>query len=174
MMAAGLPSVELYRENNLYDIPEKGVLLAHQTPESIAEAIIHLLANSELRQSMSAFGAEYMKKRAARDEVKAFLSIIDGLSSQSFERRVSGNYLPPRYSGTAIVAEACRTQAVETHVNVQFNSFQDRPKLEPPFTTGGKVHSYGLVKELSHSEVRMPAKLRVKTILKKVIRRLGV
>lgn len=174
MMAAGLPSVELYRENNLYDIPEEGVLLAHQTPESIAEAIIHLLSNAESRQKMSVFGSEYMKKRAAREEVKAFLSIIEGLSSQSIERRISESELPPRYSGTAVVAEACRTHAVETHVSSQFNSFQDRQNVARRLTDGGKIHSYGLVNELSHSEIRVPTKLRAKTILKKVIRRLGI
>ena len=39
MMAAGLPVVELYKENNIYDMPDEGVLLARPTPEAIASAI---------------------------------------------------------------------------------------------------------------------------------------
>lgn len=174
MMAAGLPSVELYRENNLYDIPEEGVLLAHQTPESIAEAIIHLLSNNNLRQNMSAFGSEYMKKRASRDEVKVFLSIVEGLSEKSTNHQFSGSKAPTRYSATAVVSEACQTQAVEAHVNSQFNSFRYSSKIESALPAGGKVHSYGLVKEISHSEVRATTKQKAKNILKKIIRRFGI
>lgn len=61
MMAAGLPVVELYRENNLYDLPDKGVLLAEPTPEAIASAIIYLLDNPVVAQNMSDFGKNFMK-----------------------------------------------------------------------------------------------------------------
>ena len=61
MMAAGLPVVELYRENNLYDLPDEGVLLAEPTPESIASAIIYLIDNPTECEKMSAFGQKYMK-----------------------------------------------------------------------------------------------------------------
>lgn len=43
MMAAGLPVVEMYKENNIYDMPDGGVLLARTTPEAIASAIIYLV-----------------------------------------------------------------------------------------------------------------------------------
>ena len=45
MMAAGLPVVELWRENNLYDLSPKAVSLSDQTPESLAEGILRLLAD---------------------------------------------------------------------------------------------------------------------------------
>lgn len=64
MMATGLPVVDIYRENNLYDLPSEGVSLAHQTPESLAEAIIELLTNEEKRSRMANFGADYMKNKS--------------------------------------------------------------------------------------------------------------
>ena len=50
MMAAGLPVVELYKENNIYDMPDEGVLLARPTPEAIASAIIHLVDSEERKK----------------------------------------------------------------------------------------------------------------------------
>ena len=61
MMAAGLPVVELYRENNLYDMPDGGVLLSEPTPEAIASSIIYLLDNPKVCDKMSKFGIKYMK-----------------------------------------------------------------------------------------------------------------
>jgi len=61
MMAAGLPVVDLYRENNLYDLPDNGVLLAESSPEAIANAIIKLLESESLRKKMSRFGIQYMQ-----------------------------------------------------------------------------------------------------------------
>ncbi len=61
MMAAGLPVVDIYRENNLYDDPEGGVLLADSTPESIASAILKILDDNEIQNEMSKFGVEFMK-----------------------------------------------------------------------------------------------------------------
>lgn len=62
MMAAGLPVVEMYKENNIYDLPDEGVLLADTTPEAIASAIVHLLDHPELSKKMSEFGVQYMKQ----------------------------------------------------------------------------------------------------------------
>lgn len=64
MMATGLPVVDIYRENNLYDLPSEGVSLAHQTPESLAEAIIDLLTNEEKRGEMADFGVKYMRDKS--------------------------------------------------------------------------------------------------------------
>ncbi len=61
MMAAGLPVVELYKENNIYDMPDEGVMLAEPTPEAIASSIIDLLDHPEKREQMSKFGQNYMK-----------------------------------------------------------------------------------------------------------------
>lgn len=81
MMAAGLPVVDLYRENNLYDIPEDGVLLAESTPEAIATAIIKILDDKKLQEKMSKYGEKFMKdyplERGFEDFLKAVNDILD-------------------------------------------------------------------------------------------------
>ncbi|WP_295244112.1 hypothetical protein [uncultured Brevundimonas sp.] len=79
MMAAGLPSVDLYRQNNLFDTPSKGVLLALQTPDSIAEAILHLLNNPNELVERSKFGVKFMKSRPQDREVESFLAAVDAI-----------------------------------------------------------------------------------------------
>lgn len=61
MMAAGLPVVELHRENNLYDFPNDGCLLAEPTPDAVANAILTILNDKSLAKKMSKAGLEYMK-----------------------------------------------------------------------------------------------------------------
>lgn len=85
MMAAGLPVVELYRENNLYDLPEKGVLLAESSPASIAAAILKLLDNPQKREQMSEFGPEYMKDYPLERGFSQFIQSVDMLFSNSYE-----------------------------------------------------------------------------------------
>ena len=76
MMAAGLPVVELYRENNLYDLPDEGVLLAEPTPEAIASAIVHLLDSPEECKKMSEFGQAYMKDYPLEKGFEQFLKAV--------------------------------------------------------------------------------------------------
>ena len=61
MMATGLPVVELHRENNLYDFPNEGCLLAEPTPEAVANAILTILRDKKLQEKMSKAGQKYMK-----------------------------------------------------------------------------------------------------------------
>ena len=61
MMAAGLPVVELYRENNLYDFPNEGCILAEPTPQAVATAILEVLNNKKLQSELSKAGIKYMK-----------------------------------------------------------------------------------------------------------------
>ena len=81
MMAAGLPVVDLYRENNLYDIPEDGVLLAESTPEGLATAIIKVLDDKTLQKKMSEEGSKFMKdyplERGFEDFYKAVCDILN-------------------------------------------------------------------------------------------------
>lgn len=81
MMAAGLPVVELYKENNRYDLPEEGVLLAEPTPEAIASGIVYLLDHPEECEKMSEFGKKYMKdyplERGFEQFIKAVKDMIE-------------------------------------------------------------------------------------------------
>lgn len=79
MMAAGLPVVELWRNNNLYDLPSSAVSLADQTPEGLAENLLCLLDDEERRERMSRSGIEYMAKRPLVSETQQFSAIIENI-----------------------------------------------------------------------------------------------
>ena len=95
MMAAGLPVVDLYRENNLYDIPDTGVLLADSTPEAIATALIRVLDDDKLQKQMSTKGNQYMQdyplERGFHDFLEAVQSVLDDKKIAS--KKVSKTYL---------------------------------------------------------------------------------
>ncbi len=76
MMAAGLPVVELYKENNIYDMPDGGVLLAEPTPEAIASAIVDLLDHPEERKKMSEFGQAFMKDYPLKKGFEQFTKAV--------------------------------------------------------------------------------------------------
>ena len=79
MMAAGLPVVEIYRENNLFDFPEGGVLLAEPTPEAIATAIINLIDDKKALAKMSETGMKYMKDYPLEKGFEQFVEAVDNL-----------------------------------------------------------------------------------------------
>lgn len=77
MMSAGLPVVELFLENNLYDFPEEGVLLAEPTPEGVATALLKVLNSKTLQKSMSLAGQEFMKSYPLEKGYEEFLNLIE-------------------------------------------------------------------------------------------------
>lgn len=98
MMAAGLPVVDIHRENNLFDMPEDGVLLADQRPEAIARAIMSLLDNAEKREAMSRFGVEYMRPRTLEHGYAQFVAAVElVLADRGHEFRARNRALDPIY-----------------------------------------------------------------------------
>ena len=79
MMAAGLPVVEIYKENNLYDFPEGGVKLAEPSPEAIATTIIKLLDDKKELDKMSKAGQNYMKDYPLEKGFEQFVNAVDNL-----------------------------------------------------------------------------------------------
>lgn len=79
MMAAGLPVVDLWRENNLFDFPSDAVSLAEQTPESIAGAILRLLRCSAEREDMSRSGVKFMTSAERMAETGQFVRIVGAI-----------------------------------------------------------------------------------------------
>ena len=77
MMAAGLPVVELYHENNLYDLPEDGCLLSEPNPEAIATAILKIFSDEKLQKSMGDAGSKYMQDYPMEKGYQQFIDIID-------------------------------------------------------------------------------------------------
>ena len=77
MMASGLPVVDLYRENNLYDIPDDGVLLADTSPEAVASAIIKILDDEKLQKQLSNAGYKFMQKYPIERGFNEFLKFVN-------------------------------------------------------------------------------------------------
>lgn len=73
MMQSGLPIVEIWRENNLYDFDHDAMLLCKQTPESIAEGIMQILNNNSLASSMGVAGEKFMAGRTLEKKMKDFI-----------------------------------------------------------------------------------------------------
>lgn len=87
MMAAGLPVIDIYRDNNLYDMPDAGILLAEPTPESIAKALTNLLNDESKRTGMSEFGADFMARRPMEVEYDQFLETVHNIFQGEFDKK---------------------------------------------------------------------------------------
>lgn len=85
MMAAGLPVVDLYRENNLYDMPEDGVLLADSTPEAIATALIKIIDDNAFATKMSKNGIKFMKNYPLEKGYTQFLEIVSSMFDKNYK-----------------------------------------------------------------------------------------
>ncbi|VAX37574.1 hypothetical protein MNBD_PLANCTO03-538 [hydrothermal vent metagenome] len=79
MMACGLPVVDVHRDNNLYDMPENGVLLASPRPDALARAAAMLLDDTERWSAMSAYAREFMKPRTLEYGYAQFVAAVEDL-----------------------------------------------------------------------------------------------
>ncbi len=79
MMACGLPVVEIYRENNLYDFSQEAARLCDSTPESIAAGILEVLSDDALADRMEQAGLQFMSERPLEKGFKQFLAAVDHL-----------------------------------------------------------------------------------------------
>ena len=82
MMAAGLPVVDLYMENNFYDMPNEGVRLANTTPESIAQALIEILDYPETAAEMSEAGKRYMADKDLEHGFEQFYAAVSDMAAR--------------------------------------------------------------------------------------------
>ena len=85
MMSAGLPVVELYKENNIYDLPDEGVLLAQPIPEAIASAIAYILDNPQVAEKMSKFGVQYMKNYPLEKGFEEYLKAVKDMLETDYK-----------------------------------------------------------------------------------------
>lgn len=79
MLAAGLPVVDLRRDNNLHDYAENAVALAAQRPEAIAAALLALLDDPDRLAAMSQSGLAFMAGRAMPRGDAQFLAAMDAI-----------------------------------------------------------------------------------------------
>ena len=110
MMAAGLPVVDLFMENNLYDMPEVGVSLAHYTPESIAKALIDILDDKDKAKQISEYGQEYMKDKDLVHGYKQFYEAVKRMVTNTVP---SNDTFEKLYNGKPVVADVMMNQKLE-------------------------------------------------------------
>jgi len=79
MMAAGLPVVEIHRDNTLYDFPQQSTLLCESTPESLAHGLIDLLTDPKRANAMGKAGMQFMQNRPLEYGLEQFRSAVEML-----------------------------------------------------------------------------------------------
>ncbi|WP_353677084.1 rhamnosyltransferase WsaF family glycosyltransferase [Rosettibacter primus] len=102
MMACGLPVVDVYMNNNLYDFPEQGVLLAQPFPNSIAKALKMILLDNNLRRDMSNGGINFMLYRDMKSEFEKFAEAVDSIFNNDFNNHTVGK-MPILYKKNPII-----------------------------------------------------------------------
>ena len=103
MMAAGLPVVDLWRENNLFDFPQEAVSLSEQTPESLAANLIRLLRDKPTLERMSKAGVKFFESRSPHKESFQFVAAVEQILKK---KRPVIEYLSKLYDLPAVVADA--------------------------------------------------------------------
>lgn len=91
MMAAGLPVVDLYRENNLYDVPDDGVLLADSTPEALATAIIKILDDEKLQKKLGTAGNKFMQQYPLEKGYEQFGKFVEDYLNDNLDKNEQHN-----------------------------------------------------------------------------------
>ncbi|HZW10227.1 MAG TPA: glycosyltransferase [Phycisphaerales bacterium] len=79
MMACGLPVVDVHRDNNLFDMPENGVLLAGARPDALARAAALLLDDHRRWEAMSAYAREFMASRSLEYGYEQFVGAVEDI-----------------------------------------------------------------------------------------------
>lgn len=91
MMSAGLPVVDLRRENNLYDLPEAGVTLADDTPAGLGATLVRSLSDRARLARMSSAGQACMKGRTMECEYGQFYAAVTAI----LRRETFASWVPP-------------------------------------------------------------------------------
>lgn len=126
MMAAGLPVVDLYMENNFYDMPNEGVRLAHTTPESIAQALIEILDHKETAAEMSEAGKRYMADKDLEHGFEQFYAAVSDMAARrepSEPAVYDRSYTRPPVSADVVMDEKLAEQSYAPPVIVDNSLF---------------------------------------------------
>ena len=101
MMASGLPVVEIYKENNLYDFPNGGIKLAEPTPEAIATTILELIDDEQELEKMSEIGNSYMQDKPLEKGFEQFVEAVNNLFDADNVKRTN---ISPSYKKEPVKA----------------------------------------------------------------------
>ena len=126
MMAAGLPVVDLYMENNFYDMPNEGVRLAHTTPESIAQALIEILDHPETAAEMSEAGKRYMADKDLEHGFEQFYEAVSDMAARREPAELAvydRSYTRPPVSADVVMDEKLAEQSYAPPVIVDNSLF---------------------------------------------------
>lgn len=126
MMAAGLPVVDLYMENNFYDMPNEGVRLAHTTPESIAQALIEILDHKEMAAEMSEAGKRYMADKDLEHGFEQFYAAVSEMAARREPAEPAvydRSYTRPAVSADVVMDEKLAEQSYAPPVIVDNSLF---------------------------------------------------
>lgn len=126
MMAAGLPVVDLYMENNFYDMPNEGVRLAHTTPESIAQALIEILDHPEKAAEMSEAGKRYMEDKDLEHGFEQFYAAVSDMAARREPAEPAvydRSYTRPAVSADVVMDEKLTEQSYAPPVIVDNSLF---------------------------------------------------
>lgn len=106
MMAAGLPVVDVHRENNLYDFPPSAILLARPSPADVAHAVVSLLEDSDRARQMGAAGLRFMAERPLQAGFDQFVRAVEDVLAGRCDRWRRPAAVAPMYGGEAVVASS--------------------------------------------------------------------
>lgn len=123
MMAAGLPVVDVFMENNLYDMPPQGISLAHFTPEAIAQALLEILHNPDKREKMSKAGQEYMKEKTIEYGCKQFLSAVERIRNNEGAK---WQEFPKLYQKQEVTADTIRQTLTKDELEILISRSKGR------------------------------------------------
>lgn len=101
MMAAGLPVVEIYKENNLYDFPDGGIKLAEPNPEAIATTMLELIDDDKELKRMSEIGNAYMQDKPLE---KGFEQFVEAVNNLLKEEKIKKLDIKPSYKKEPVKA----------------------------------------------------------------------
>lgn len=145
MMAAGLPVVELYKENNLYDLPDEACMLAEPNPAAIATAIIKLLDDKTLREKMGKAGQKFMADRPLEKGYQQFLKFVDDEFANKKQEVAS---IPKSYKSTPIAASKEALNAdLEIKEKVSYGAPKVMGEVKQAFSRRGINKAKRLVKK---------------------------
>ena len=100
MMASGLPVIDIYRENNLYDYTDNTVLLSVPTPDAIASALISVLDNPNMQVEMSKNGLKFIKNYPIKKGFEIFLNYMNSLDDDLYCNQITSSYHKKPFEST--------------------------------------------------------------------------
>lgn len=100
MMSTGLPVVDIYGENNLYDYPDDVINLAQSSPSAIAQAIIDILTDKKAQNEIVDKSLEFMAQRDLNFGFSQFMEILNS----DVITQMSGSTVQQQYNKMPIIA----------------------------------------------------------------------